>query len=182
MSHLQSTLSLEVVLIAARAAALLLALLLFAWGFIRWRRAAERDTQRVFEQLDLVRSDLLIMKEALTNAAQRVDVAAQRVAHDARLAPAPAGNIGRGYEIAARLARNGAKKDELIKNCGITMHEAELLVKLHGRAQGVSTAKPIEQRAADSGREVRRSPAAPASERPPPARSPQVRSRLVAVG
>jgi hypothetical protein len=105
---------------AGRAVALLLAFAMFAWGFIRWRRAAERDTQRVFEQLDLVRNDLLIMKEVMQSAAQRVDSAAKQVAHDVRLAPTQSASTGRGYEIAARLARNGASKDELIRICGIT--------------------------------------------------------------
>jgi len=180
MLHSLATPSLEFMLIAARAVALSATFLLFAWGFLRWRRTAQRDTQRVFEQLDLVRSDLLIMKEVMQGAAQRVDSAAQRVAHDARLSPNQTTNAGRSYEIAARLARNGAQKEELMKNCGITTHEAELLVRLHGRstlpaqAPQQKVADPI----ADVGRQVRR-PQQPA---PQATRAPQVRSRLVAVG
>jgi hypothetical protein len=189
MSNL-NVLSLDTLIIAGRAVALLLAFAMFAWGFTRWRRAAERDTQRVFEQLDLVRADLLIMKEVMQSAAQRVDSAAKQVAHDVRLAPTQSSG-GRGYEIAARLARSGAPKEELIKSCGITAHEAELLVRLHGRAsaqQTVPTQAPIKSSAvqpkvaltaekvadkiADIGRTVRRTPQ--------PTR--QVRSRLVAVG
>lgn len=179
--------SLEIVLIAGRAAALILAFALFAWGFIRWRRAAQRDTQRVFEQLDLVRADLLIMKEVMQGAAQRVDSAAQRVAHDARLAPNNSAHAGRSYEIAARLARNGARKEDLIKNCGITAHEAELLVKLHGRVnESLSVAEQkVAASMADVGRQVRK--AAPVQQaqqqaKPQQQARPQQRSRLVAVG
>jgi len=183
MLHSLATPSLEFMLIAGRAAALSLAFLLFAWGFRRWRRAAQRDTQRVFEQLDLVRSDLLIMKEVMQGAAQRVDSAAQRVARDTRLTPSQATSTGRSYEIAARLARNGAHKDELMKNCGITTHEAELLVRLHGR----TVANPQQEGIAEINRQVRK-PVPPAAQAKPQAkpqvqqRAPQVRSRLVAVG
>jgi len=191
--------SLDTLMVVSRAVVLVLALAVFAWGFMRWRRASERDTQRVFEQLDLVRSDLLIMKEVMTNAAQRVDSAAKQVAHDVRLVPTQNSGTGRGYEIAARLARSGAAKEELIKSCGITLHEAELLVRLHGKSSvqtaaqlAVATAPvqaapkaPVKQekvadRIADVGRTGRRP--APAPVQPLPARAPQVRSRLVAVG
>jgi hypothetical protein len=176
MSQLITSPSLELLLIAGRAVALVLGLLTFAWAFRHWRRAAMRDTQRVFEQLDLVRSELLIMKEVMhhttrkesqlhvgrdnahgnshanssvnshanshvnslsyRNSAPLAPAASERATtFDARLPVAPMNNTARGYEIAARMARNGAGKDELIRNCGITSHEAELLVKLHGHKQ-----------------------------------------------
>jgi hypothetical protein len=152
MSQLITLPSLELLLIAGRAVALVLGLLIFAWAFRHWRRAAMRDTQRVFEQLDLVRSELLIMKEVMHhtthketqqtvghgNSSRRnaAPSASERVTtFDARVPVAPMNNTARGYEIAARMARNGAGKDELIRNCGITTHEAELLVKLHGHKQ-----------------------------------------------
>jgi len=165
MSQLITLPSLELLLIAGRAVALVLGLLIFAWAFRHWRRAAMRDTQRVFEQLDLVRSELLIMKEVMhhtthkqsqsnagansnyENASSRrtaVPSASDRVTtFDSRLPVAPMNNTARGYEIAARMARNGAGKDELIRNCGITSHEAELLVKLHGHKQR-EQANPME--------------------------------------
>jgi hypothetical protein len=149
--------SLELLLIAGRAVALVLGLLIFAWAFRHWRRAASRDTQRVFEQLDLVRSELLIMKEVMHHSAHRGDAASGNHAavnqgstrhspmyqgvpaaaqSTQRLMATPSGTA-RGYEIAARMARNGAGKDELIRSCGITGHEAELLVKLHGQRRAV---------------------------------------------
>jgi hypothetical protein len=149
MSQLITLPSLELLLIAGRAVALVLGLLIFAWAFRHWRRAAMRDTQRVFEQLDLVRSELLIMKEVMHHTTYKESVgpgnsirrnaapsASERMTTpDARVPVAPMNNTARGYEIAARMARNGAGKDELIRNCGITSHEAELLVKLHGHKQ-----------------------------------------------
>jgi len=146
MSQLFALPSLELLLIAGRAVALVLGLLIFAWAFRHWRRAASRDTQRVFEQLDLVRSELLIMKEVMHHSAHRTDsVPANRstkhydlpaATHSTPRLLATTNASGRGYEIAARMARNGAGKDELIRSCGITGHEAELLVKLHGQRHG----------------------------------------------
>jgi hypothetical protein len=111
----------------------------------------------VFEQLDLVRSELLIMKEVMHHSAHRGDQGAsgQSLAQRStanqgsqyglgysnqpaaayntqRLLTTPNG-AARGYENAARMARNGAGKEELMRSCGITGHEAELLVKLHGQ-------------------------------------------------
>ena len=157
MSQLITLPSLELLLIAGRAVALVLGLLIFAWAFRHWRRAAMRDTQRVFEQLDLVRSELLIMKEVMHHTTHKEgqsnggpnsnygnyssrrnaapSTSERATTFDARPPIAPMNNTARGYEIAARMARNGAGKDELIRNCGITSHEAELLVKLHGHKQ-----------------------------------------------
>ena len=143
MSHVAGLPSLEVLLIAARGIALVCGLLLFAWAFRRWRRSAMQDTQRVFEQLDLVRSELLIMKEAIHYSAHRGDRPATRAGagqlnvFEPRVAPAPT-NMGRGYEMAARMARSGAGKEDLMRNCGVTGHEAELLVKLHGYKRDLS--------------------------------------------
>jgi len=143
--------SLELLLIAGRAVGLLLGLLIFAWAFRHWRRAATRDTQRVFEQLDLVRSELLIMKEVMHHAAHRADSVAHTVTHDTRLAAKSTNGAARGYEIAARMVRNGAAKDELIRSCGITDHEAELLIKLHGhRREGVAELVGRQPRVADA--------------------------------
>lgn len=169
MSQLFSLASLEFLLIAGRAIALVAGLLIFAWAFRHWRKAAMRDTQRVFEQLDLVRSELLIMKEVMHHSTHRAENAQSpgfrtdltdrrtnlradllrsdakpQIPHEARM-PAVSG-AARGYENAARMARSGATKEELIRNCGITGHEAELLVKLHGQRNAASAAEMVGRR------------------------------------
>jgi hypothetical protein len=191
-SQFVSTPSIEVMLIIGRAVALVLGFLVLAWALSHWRRNAQRDTQRVFEQLDLVRSELLIMKEVMRDSAQRVE----RPTINQPLAPQPVmTGPARGYEIAARMARNGAGKDELIRSCGITAHEAELLIKLHSRdarpAQPTVVAKPemaaANNVAASIGRQPRPTTTAEparsaAPQQPAPRANPKVRSRLVAVG
>ena len=139
MSQLVVLPSLELLLITGRAVALCAGLLVFAWAFRHWRRAATRDTQRVFEQLDLVRSELLIMREVMHHAAQPTKTPARTMTPETRLPAAQSNAPVRGYEIAARMARSGAGKDELIRGCGITGHEAELLVKLHGQRRETPT-------------------------------------------
>ena len=73
----------------------------------------------------------------------RLDGLSERSEMEARLAPAGAAGAQRGYDVAARLARNGASIDELVDSCGVTRHEAELLVRLqnaleHGRLRAVN--------------------------------------------
>jgi hypothetical protein len=68
--------------------------------------------------------------------------------------------------MAARLARNGADADELVANCGITRHEAELLVRLHGANRGgeVATSR-LKQQAQETSRSA--APAPMPQEQPP---------------
>ncbi len=135
--------SIELGLIAMRTVTLVFALLVFAWGFRHWRRSAERDAQRMFEQLDLIRGDLLLLSdrmEQLESAAPRV---IERTVQPEMRAPA-AGNTPapRGYEVAARLARGGATCEELISSCGLSRHEAELLLRLHKSEVARNAAQP----------------------------------------
>jgi hypothetical protein len=201
ISEFASAPSIEVMLIIGRAIALVCGFLVLAWALSQWRRNAQRDTQRVFEQLDLVRSELLIMKEVMHDAAHR----SERPNIEQRLPSAPPATAVRGYEIAARMARNGASKEELMRSAGITPHEAELLVKLHSRdarpatftaSAAAAKAPPANANAADAsliGRQQRTAAttAPPVQQReavkappsqPTPRQQPKVRSRLVAVG
>lgn len=132
--------SLEFLLIAGRAVALALAFITFAWAFARWKRAAARDTQRVFEQLDLLRADMLELAEQIKAVGARAQEREAAEDNAARFALMPSQTGPRGYEVAVRLAKSGATREELISNCGISRHEAELLLRLHGAAAKDSNA------------------------------------------
>lgn len=144
--------SLDLVLIIGRGLALTGALLAFTWMFRKWRFEVARDTQRVFEQLDLLRAELMVMHEQLENLQ-----APQTIAPESRPAPEPRiANVvntaaPRGYEVGARLARSGASVDELMSSCGLSRHEAALLLRLHGaehqqlRNTGNSPAPAVKQ-------------------------------------
>jgi len=134
LEQLPFPISLELLLIGGRAIALVGALLVFAWAFSRWKRAQERDTQRVFEQLDLIQGELHGLNQAVGTLATRLNSLAEQVTEQVQLAPAQAGSGSRGYEPAIRLAQQGASLDEIIASCGLVRHEAELLMRLHGKA------------------------------------------------
>ncbi len=133
--------SVELVLIAVRAIALVGALLVFAIAFRHWRRSATNDAQRMFEQLDLIRAELMLLAERV----DRIETVAPRVIErpvvtETRAPVVTSSAAPRGYEVAARLAKGGATCDELISSCGLSRHEAELLLRLHkGEA---ATGKP----------------------------------------
>ncbi len=47
---------------------------------------------------------------------------------------------GLPIENAVRMAKHGASIDDLIRNCGLNIGEAQLMRKLHGKTQSASTA------------------------------------------
>ena len=176
--------SIEFMMIAARGIALVLALVTLAWVIVRWRRDTTRDAQRVFEQLDLVRAELLHLQGQMNTTSTPTSVAVQSRTN----APAPPANsqprtiaikqpaypdfeaerqalapsrhssqdaikpksltnaAPRGYEVAARLARNGATVDELMTTCALSRHEAELLVRLHAGMKSMQPPSNTQQK------------------------------------
>ena len=121
---------LEITLIVARTLISVTALLGLACAFSYWRRSMARDAQRMFEQLDLIRGELMLVCERLEQqpvAAAALPAAVKEPRTTVASSPAP-----RGYEVAARLARSGATSEELVSSCGLSRHEAQLLLRLHG--------------------------------------------------
>lgn len=135
IAHLPFPVSLELVLIACRAVALVGALCVFAWAFSRWRRSMARDTQRVFEQLDLIQGELHGVAEAVAVLAGRLEALNDKVTMTAHLVPAQGTSGQRAYETAIRLAQRGVPGEDLMSQCGLSRHEADLLVRLHGRSE-----------------------------------------------
>ena len=127
-------LSFELTLSLGRALIMVLALLTLAWGFNHWRHSAARDAQRMFEQLDLIRAELMLLTDRVQGLEVQAPPVQERPAAPEVRAPSVANvNVSapRGYEVAARLARGGATCEELISSCGLSRHEAELLIRLH---------------------------------------------------
>jgi Protein of unknown function (DUF2802) len=147
--------SLETVLVAARAVLLVGAFWIFALAFIRWRRADERQTQELQLQLQRTFAEVRSLHETIAVMSARIESLSERADADARLAPQGVVASQRGYDLAARMAKNGSGVDELVANCGITRHEAELLARLHA-AKSRSVPMPA-------------SPAAPTNPAPPAA-------------
>jgi hypothetical protein len=125
--------SLELVLIAGRAVMLVGAFWVFALAFIRWRRADERDSQALRAQLERAFNEMRSLHETVSVMSARIEAMSERVEIDARR-PQLAAVVtpqARGYDLAMRMAKNGASVEDLVANCGITRHEAELLTRLH---------------------------------------------------
>ena len=122
--------SLETLLIAGRAVMLLGAFWIFALAFSRWRRADDRSNAMLQSQLERTFAEVRSLHESVAVMSARLESMSERNDVDARRAPAGAGSQ-RGYDVATRMARNGAGVGELISSCGVTRHEAELLVRLH---------------------------------------------------
>lgn len=136
--------SYQLILSSLFAVATVLAVLALAWRIRAWRRSAECDAQRMFEQLDLIRAELLFLSERMQGLETASPPAQVRPVPPETRVPAVANTAApRGYEVAARLARGGATCEELISSCGLSRHEAELLIRLHKaeavRAKTVTT-------------------------------------------
>lgn len=178
--------SLDVVLIASRAILLIGALCVFALAFIRWRRADEMRYQRLHQQLERAFGEMRSIHETVAVMSARLEGLNDRAEVGSRLAPAGTTAPQRGYDMATRLAKNGADTDELIANCGITRHEAELLVRLHGakRMGGEVAISRLKQQAQESARPTphnRPIHAEPQAAPPPPAVAGRKRGSLLSV-
>lgn len=123
--------SLATVLIVARGAMLIGAFWIFALAFTRWRRADERDSQRLHAQLERAFAEMRSLHETVSVMSARMEVMSERAETDSRRVPAGASGAQRGYDLAMRMAKHGSPVEELVSNCGITRHEAELLTRLH---------------------------------------------------
>ncbi len=123
--------SMETVMMVSRAALLIGAFWIFALAFSRWRRTDERQMQHLSAQLQRTFAEVRSLHETIAVMSARMESLSERTESEARLAPTGGSSSQRGYDLAARLAKNGAAVDELVANCGLTRHEAELLSRLH---------------------------------------------------
>jgi hypothetical protein len=156
--------SIETMLIVGRAVLLFGAFWVFALAFIRWRRADERATAALHAKFDRAFSELRSLHETVSVMSARLDGMSERSEMESHRAPA---SSQRSYDVATRLARNGASVDEMIANCGITRHEAELLARLHGAREPQA---PLPAAARPQQRAVAQAPVRPQQ---PPQAAPQ---------
>ena len=161
--------SLETVLIVVRGAMLIGAFWIFALAFTRWRRADERDSQRLHGQIERAFAEMRSLHETVTVMSARIEAMSERAESDSRRAPVAVAGAQRGYDLAMRMAKNGSAVEDLVSNCGITRHEAELLTRLHA-------AKAQPEVASWQGRQERPATAV-AAPQPQPAQPPQSTGR-----
>jgi uncharacterized protein DUF2802 len=123
--------SFETIMMVGRAALLLGAFWVFALAFSRWRRADERQMRHLCGELQRTFAEVRSLHETIAVMNARMESMSERAESDSRLPAAGVVGSQRGYDLAARLVKNGAGVEELVASCGITRHEAELLSRLH---------------------------------------------------
>ena len=122
---------------AGRAALLTVAMLVFAFALLSWRRSGARDMQRVLGELDESRQQARSLAELTAQLGSQLAALESRLDDRLTLAAAGAGSQQRGYDLALQMARNGSSADDMVSASGVTRHEALLLARLHNpRVQG----------------------------------------------
>jgi alkylation response protein AidB-like acyl-CoA dehydrogenase len=122
--------STDFLLIAGRAVFLVFSFIVAAISFTAWRRATSRQTAEVLSQTQLVLQRLAQLETRVEGTRITVTELSERL--DRPPATASAAPPSPGYQIAIRLARGGASREELMSGCGLTLAEAELIRRLHG--------------------------------------------------
>ena len=125
----------DVVLITGRAVFLVFCFVVAAITFTRWRRATDRTTDLFAEQNTAVLAQLAKMEQSLQEAHEKIDALSEQKGEESRRVVA-GGTSAPSYQIAIRLAKSGAVRDELMASCGLTRQEAELVLRLHGPKRG----------------------------------------------
>jgi len=125
-------------LLACCGTLMVFAFALAALAFAGWRRATRQQSQESITQTQAVVQQLSALDarvDAATSAIRRLEERIERQAQPgAQIQSAPA----TGYQIAIRLARSGASREELIASCGLSAGEADLVRRVHGTANGAA--------------------------------------------
>ncbi|MEJ0039089.1 MAG: DUF2802 domain-containing protein [Gammaproteobacteria bacterium] len=142
-------------LLIGRAVFLVFCFLLATVSFTRWRRASERTTELFFEQNTALLKRLNAMEEQLgTSQTQLAETRGEIAAiatgaaalaerlddSEQRRTSAPAAATAPSYQIAIRLAKSGAPREELMSSCGLSRQEAELVQRLHAPPRKLAAA------------------------------------------
>jgi len=132
--------SVESMLVAGRAVFLVFSFIVAAVTFSGWRRAAVGQMEQILAHQELVLKRLAELETRLDAIGCSVGDLGKRIEQPRQVTTA-AGSASPGYEIAIRLARGGASREELICGCGLSQHEAELVWRLHAPRNGMQRLK-----------------------------------------
>jgi len=131
-----SQIPLDLALIAGRAVFLVFCFVLASIAFTRWRRACEHNVDLFFQQNTTLLQRLMALEEQLAATQRQLTEVTGRFEGEQRRTAAPATtSAAPSYQIAIRLARSGAPREELMSSCGLTRQEAELVQRLHAPAR-----------------------------------------------
>ena len=127
--------SVEFLLVAGRAVFLLFSFVVAAFAFTSWRRAIQVQTAQVLSQTNTVLQRLASLEARVDATKTTISQLGDRLE---RPALPPTGNgPSASYQMAIRLAKGGASREELMAGCGLSLAEAELVRRLHGSSNAV---------------------------------------------
>jgi hypothetical protein len=122
--------AIELILLVGRAVFLVFSFVLATIAFVRWRRATMAQTEIVLANHTVLLQRLADLEARVNATNVTVSQLVERIRKPQQAAsPTPVATPG--YEIAIRLAKGGASRDELIAGCGLSASEAELVHRLH---------------------------------------------------
>jgi hypothetical protein len=101
------------------------------------RRSATRQSREILAGSAYLAEQLDKLTLALAAADARVAALAARLDEHSRTTQ---GSSSTSYNVAIRMARSGATRQELMSTCGVTQQEADLVLRLHSADPTVRTA------------------------------------------
>jgi hypothetical protein len=119
----------EIIFAAGRAVFLLFSFIIAAVTFTAWRRATRSQTEQVISQTNTVLQRLAALEARVDATKITISQLGDRLE---RPQAAPSAGASPGYQMAIRLAKNGASREDLMAGCGLSLAEAELVQRLHG--------------------------------------------------
>jgi hypothetical protein len=128
--------SVEFLLVAGRAVFLLFSFVVAAFAFTSWRRAIQVQTAQVLSQTNTVLQRLAALEARVDATKTTISQLGDRLERPA-LPPTTGNGPAASYQMAIRLAKGGASREELMAGCGLSLAEAELVRRLHGSSGSV---------------------------------------------
>jgi hypothetical protein len=122
--------SVEFLLVAGRAVFLLFSFVVAAFAFTSWRRAIQVQTAQVLSQTNTVLQRLAALEARVDATKTTISQLGDRLERPAL--PHTGNGPSASYQMAIRLAKGGASREELMAGCGLSLAEAELVRRLHG--------------------------------------------------
>lgn len=123
-------------LLAGCGTLMVFAFALAALCFDAWRRATRRQSQHIVTHSQSLLQQLAALDARVNDTASAIRRLDERIERQGHLGTPAHGARAPGYQIAIRLARGGASRDELMSSCGLSRGEADLVRRLHSMANG----------------------------------------------
>jgi len=121
--------SVEFMFVVGRAVFLLFSFVIAAYAFTAWRRATQDQTEKVLSQTNTVLQRLASLEARVDATKVTLSQLGDRLERPAAVTQSNAASAS--YQMAIRLAKGGASREELMAGCGLSLSEAELVQRLH---------------------------------------------------